>query len=53
MAGTHDVVLGFGDRTERREAVVLADGRELVAAAGEDLVGVGLVADVPEDLVAW
>ena len=25
---------------------------ELVAAAGEDLVRVGLVADVPEDLVA-
>ena len=26
--------------------------RELVAAAGQDLVRVGLVADVPEDLVA-
>ena len=40
------------DRAERREALVLADRRELVAAAGEDLVRVGLVADVPEDLVA-
>ena len=40
------------DRAERREAAVLADRVELVAAAGEDLVRVGLVADVPEDLVA-
>ena len=34
-----------------REAVVLADRVELVAAAGQHLVRVGLVADVPEDLV--
>ncbi len=52
VAGAHDVVLGLGDRAERREAAVLADRRQLVAAAGEDLVRVGLVADVPEDLVA-
>ena len=52
MAGAHDVVLALGDAAERREALVLADRRELVAAAGQDLVRVGLVADVPEDLVA-
>ena len=52
VAGAHDVVLGLVDRAERREAAVLADRAELVAAAGEDLVRVGLVADVPEDLVA-
>ena len=52
MAGAHDVVLGLGDRAERREAAVLADRVEPLAAAGEDLVRVGLVADVPEDLVA-
>ena len=52
MAGAHDVVLGLGDRAERRQAVVLADRRQRLAAAGEDLVRVGLVADVPEDLVA-
>ena len=34
-----------------RQALVLADRLQLVAAAGQDLVGVGLVADVPEDLV--
>ena len=52
MAGAHDVVLGLGDRAERREPAVLADRVEPVAAAGQDLVRVGLVADVPEDLVA-
>jgi hypothetical protein len=52
VAGAHDVVLGLGDRAERREAAVLADRREPVPAAGEDLVRVGLVADVPENLVA-
>ena len=52
VAGAHDVVLGLLDRAERRQAAVLADRRELVAAAREDLVRVGLVADVPEDLVA-
>ena len=51
VARAHDVVLGLVDRAERGEAAVLADGAELVAAAGEDLVRVGLVADVPEDLV--
>ena len=52
MAGAHDVVLGLEDRAERRQALVLADRRQRLAAAGEDLVRVGLVADVPEDLVA-
>ena len=52
MAGAHDVVLGLEDRAERRQALVLADRREPVATAGEDLVRVCLVADVPEDLVA-
>jgi hypothetical protein len=52
VAGAHDVVLGLLDRAERGEALVLADRRQLLAAAGEDLVRVGLVADVPEDLVA-
>ena len=52
VAGAHDVVLGLEDRAERGEAAVLADRLEPVLAAGEDLVRVGLVADVPEDLVA-
>ena len=52
MAGAHDVVLGLEDRAERGQALVLADRRQPLAAPGEDLVRVGLVADVPEDLVA-
>ena len=52
MPGAHDVVLGLLDRAERREAAVLADRLQLLAPAGEDLVRVGLVADVPQDLVA-
>ena len=51
VAGAHDVVLGLEHRAERRQALVLADAAEVVAAAGQDLVRVGLVADVPEDLV--
>ena len=52
MAGAHDVVLGLEDRAERRQAVVLADRRQRLATPGEDLVRVGLMADVPEHLVA-
>ncbi len=51
MPCAHDVVLGLEDRAERREALVLADRVEPVAPAREHLVGVGLVTDVPEDLV--
>ena len=51
VAGAHDVVLGLADRAERGQAAVLADRGELVAAPGEHLVRVGLVADVPEHLV--
>ena len=53
MAGAHDVVLGLVDRAERRQPAVLADRLQLVAAAGQDLVRIGLMADVPEDLVPW
>jgi hypothetical protein len=35
-----------------REPVRLAQGREQVAPAGDDLVGVGLVTGVPQDEVA-
>jgi hypothetical protein len=51
VARAHDVVLGLVHRAERGEAAVLADRVKTVAAAGEDLVRVRLVADVPEHLV--
>ena len=44
-------MLGLEDRAERRQALVLADRVEAVAPAGEHLVRVCLMADVPEDLV--
>ena len=47
-----DVVLGLAAAGKPGEAAVLADGVEALGAAGDDLVGVGLVADVPDDLVA-
>ena len=46
-------MLRLGHRAERREPAVLPDRAELVAAAGEHLVRIGLVADVPDDLVLW
>jgi hypothetical protein len=52
VAGAHDVVLRLVHRAEGREAPVLADRVELVAAAGEHLVRIGLVAHVPQHLVA-
>ena len=52
MAGAHDVVLGLEHRAEWGQAVVLADRLQPIGAAREHLVRVGLVADVPEDLVA-
>jgi hypothetical protein len=53
VPGAHDVVLGLVHGAERRESAVFADRVELVAAAGEHLVRVGLMADVPKDLVPW
>ena len=53
VAGAHDVVLGFVDRAERRQTLVVADRLQLVATPGQDLVGIGLMADVPKDLVPW
>src|SRR5262249_18003684 len=44
--------LGFEDRAERGQALILADRVEAIAAAGEDLVRIRLVPYVPEDLVA-
>jgi hypothetical protein len=51
VAGAHDVVLGLEDRAEGGEPLVLADRVEAILATGEHLVRVGLMTDVPEDLV--
>src|SRR5262249_19825168 len=41
----------LGDRAERSETTVLADRAQLVSPARQDLVGIGLVADIPQNLV--
>src|SRR5262249_41591290 len=46
------VVFAFLALGERREAVLLLDRRDAVAAAGQDLVRIALVADVPDETVA-
>ena len=52
MAGAELVVLALAALEEAGDAVLLPQRRERLVAAGEQLPGVGLVADVPDDLVA-
>ena len=47
-----DVVLRLKAAGKPGEAAVLADGVEALGPPGDDLVGVRLMADVPDDLVA-
>ena len=51
MAGPERVVFAFGAAGEAGEAVLLAQGADAVAAAGQDLMRIGLVADIPDDAV--
>mmetsp|Transcript_30941 Transcript_30941/g.67598 ORF Transcript_30941/g.67598 Transcript_30941/m.67598 type:complete len:315 (-) Transcript_30941:278-1222(-) len=51
MAGTERVVLALRALCERSEPIGLAESLHLLAAAGENLVGVRLVTHVPDDLV--
>ena len=51
VAGDKGVVDAFVGLGETGKAPRLAEGVEAVLPAGEDLVGVALVADVPDDAV--
>ena len=51
MGGAEGVVLALVALREARQAEVLAQRRHALAAAGQDLVRIGLVADVPDDAV--
>src|SRR5690606_22639827 len=51
VADAEGVVLAFLALGERRHAAALLDAADAVAAPGQDLVRVGLVADVPDDAV--
>ncbi len=48
MRGPERVVFAFGALGEAGQAPALADGADAVAAAGQNLVRIGLVADVPD-----
>ena len=52
MRRAEGVVFALRALGEARQAVRLAQGADPVAAAGEDLVRVGLVAHVPDQPVA-
>ena len=52
MRGAEGVVLAFGPLGKARQAVLLAQRAHAVAAAGQDFVRIGLVADVPHQAVA-
>ncbi len=52
MRGAERVVFALGALGEAGEAAALAQGADAVAAAGQDLVRIGLVADVPDQPVA-
>ncbi len=51
VCGAEGVVGAFGALGEAGEAAFLAQGADAVAAAGDDLVRIALVADVPDQLV--
>ena len=51
MAGAERVVFTLGALGEAGQAAALAYGADTVAPAGEDLVRIGLMADVPDQPV--
>ena len=51
MAGVQHIVLAFIAVGETQQAVFFADGEYPVPPAGDDFVGVTLMADIPDDLV--
>mmetsp|Transcript_17756 Transcript_17756/g.35810 ORF Transcript_17756/g.35810 Transcript_17756/m.35810 type:complete len:223 (+) Transcript_17756:1882-2550(+) len=51
VPGAEGVMLGLGAKSEARKAFFLTEGIHAVSTPGEDLVGVALVPDVPDDAV--
>lgn len=51
MADRQHVVFAFGAPREGVQPVLLPDSGDSVAAAGQDFVRVGLVADVPHQMI--
>jgi hypothetical protein len=53
MPGTERIVFGLGPTKETTQSTVLFDRVKLVAAAGQYLVCVCLMADIPNEPVSW
>src|SRR5271166_1032575 len=53
MRGAERVIVAFAALGEAGEPAALAQGADARAPAGEDLVRIGLVADVPDQAVGW
>ena len=51
MGGAERIIFAFSALGETGKTAALAEGADAVAPSGEDLVGVGLVADVPDQSV--
>src|SRR4249919_2021301 len=52
MGGTEGIVIAFGALGETGESAALPQGPDAVAPASKDLMGVTLMADVPDYAVA-
>ena len=51
MTGTVKIVRGFVNSQKPRKPLVLANSRQLLAPARDDLMNITLVADIPDQLV--
>ena len=53
MRGAKSVIFAFSTFGKTGKTAARAKRSNAVTASRQDLVGIGLVADVPDDLVAW
>ena len=53
MRRTKGIVLALAALGEAVEAIPLANRPDAMTPAGENLVGIGLMADIPDQPVAW
>ena len=51
MSGFDDVILTFRPFGEAADAFVLTEGMKFIASAGQKFVGIGLMADIPDQFV--
>ncbi len=51
MPGLNHIVRTFFPFGETTEALMLAQGMKPITSTGEQLVGIGLMADIPDDFI--